>query len=763
MAEGEKNLLRDDAIFDSILRKESLEDGGSRDFHKKGEGERAFEDLWNSVLDLFADPRSALRDKIDDGRDSYNPHAKWLHDLFFERLLNLMPNTGTSVGEAGVDSRVEHQFDSPQKARAAAGQVAPSSVMETTEDGSEIPLSDVQASGIGTRTDVPSSTRLSAPWPEVQASRADTRTFGIDTSAAETVHAPLEGGRADVALRAIAQLRQLADRPKELEAFLIQALAPALTRLEREGGATPEELVDILLLPLAGKKYPGTRLAGWEGVAALVAGLRSFLEKQHEGEREDGYYKTRGALAQWLQKIDEFESGGLNNKKRIVFYYHELLSLGLNTEMSYTTFSNSANNLGGALASLWRDRAEGARGMLLSRIQALATAVRLDGMKGQADRVGKAGDLFAALGMPTERKGIRSEGSGRAFDLARAIMIVANIPSAWRVVDPIVLGGQLEGNGDAIENKEDWMALMSLAAGVVRMAYNGREDWDEIPASLFNAGVALGRQRRAGSRGDMQNIVAAQVSINATGLAWALVRGKDWEQTLDDFHGIDCAVNFFGALTEWTPENVLDGAKDAMRRLAGGLLAAGQHLSQQRQAEYVRLNGSWKQLGIGGIAPTSRTPKRVLEDLGSVLGALSIPLSDTKGLASNNAEDNHRWIIETAKALSERLKSAVGEDHYGKLAEGLGNLLESLLQLSENLDGAWKTLYGDIAEYPIDKSGTVETEPVKGRKNSGPLVWLGEMSRADWIAEADTAVIDWPQDKTFGDWLKDFLGENSSD
>lgn len=692
---------------------------GQHDVVKPDELHAAVDQLWENVVNLFLIEHRAQKIESD------SSHSRWLIELFGERLMTLFAapagETETSQergGQVAPDERFERSIAPAPPAFEMARRETP---VEASAKQNALVDGALKEHRKKEETETPS-------------------------------YAPLEGDRARVALQTLARVRQLYNVPGELMTFLAQAVAPALDRLETNRQATPEELVDIVVGPLAGRRFPGTPLGDWRGIARLVAGLRGFLEKQESKDRGEGYYKTRGALPQWLQKIDDLEGGDPECRRLIVFYYHELLSLGPDGVKDAGLFGMLANNLGGILSEMWRDRPDDKQGRLLSRIQALATAARLRGQANERDAIGMAGWLFQVLGMPF--------GDGRAFGMADALMMVANIPPAWREVDALVLAGSGQSVGAPRRHGEDWMALMSCAAGIVRMAYNERDDWDEIPSSLFNTGVALARSRRAAGNGK-QAIVAAQVAFNAVGLTWALAHGQDWREALDDFHGIDCAVNMFGALTEWRPEHG-DVAQAVMGRLAGGLVAGGAALDAARQVEYVRLRASWQKLGIK-VGSAGQAQAALLDVLDTLMLALKIDLPGHAGLKGGD-DARRAWMADTARVLAGQLKATFGDAMYGELAADLSTLLDAMLGWSDNIENAWRKLYGDIAESTLDAAGN------PGPDHSGPLVKLGEMERAEWIDLANRAIdANWSVPlgsspagmSRLGPWLAKLLGSSN--
>ncbi|MBF0625229.1 MAG: hypothetical protein HQL82_10530 [Magnetococcales bacterium] len=552
--------------------------------------------------------------------------------------------------------------------------------------------------------------------------------------------APLEGDKSMVMLQTRAYAQQLYSDPGRLMDFFAHAVAPAIGRLENNRLGTPEELVDILLGALAGRRFPGTVLGDCSGVSNLLAGLRGILETQNKNERSAGYYTSRGAVGQWLNQVDD---GALGCRRRAVFYYHEMLSLGPIALQDVNLFGMVANNMVGTLANYWRDRPNELQGQLLSRLQALAVAGQLHGQKGHdPDKDSMAGSLFKALGM---------EASQQAFDVARALMVVANVPSSWLNVAPEVLGREKEAR-----HGEDWMALMSCSASLVRMAFNQPKDWDDISASLFNAGVALARERQSAMAGaGRQAIVAAQVALNATGLVWALARGKDWEQILATLNGLDCAVNLFGTLANWQQAPVLNTARNTMTRLASGLLGVSANLAQRQQAEFVRLQGSWDQLGIAPRA-IIRSPQDLLNDLDELLKTLKIAFPGHAGLMGDD-KAYMQWMVGVGTMLSGLLESVYGADKYRELADDLLGLLNALVRHSSDLETAWRKLYGEIAEI-------AEPNPEKGeeiRNHSGPLVMMGDMTRAEWVELAATAIDQSLAngERRFGPWLAEFFSQ----
>lgn len=536
----------------------------------------------------------------------------------------------------------------------------------------------------------------------------------------------LSGNVQELVLQLLARVTALKHDATGLVRMLENDLVPTIARLERDGRTTPEELVDVVFAPLNGLRFLSPAR-----LIELVGALRGVLESQEPQARQKGYYTTRAGLAQWLTSAG---AGDHLTLETVVFYYHEILSLGPTRLGDPELVRNVANNLAAALAEYWRDAPDPLQGEVLSRIQSLAIVGALRAQPGfESGEVAKVVEgILEATGLFQGK-----ESSIELQSYARAIMQIANVPSSWRSVSRQIDGenGSPTATVAVSVHGEDWMTVMSVVAAVLRMAANGRNERDEIPSALFNAGVALLRVEREKGRSNLTApLKRARLAVNSCGLAWALTYGDDWDEALVNLNGLDCAVNFFGAVAD-VGDDAVQKARRGLQRLAGGLFAVRARLDERTRDEFFRLERSLAQINIR-TQPEELTAKELCATVDEINRAfdLAIPASASLDQAALRPEGS--WIIACAAELCRILKQALGSQIYETHAASLGSLAHALSRLAADPEAAWALCYADMAEPEADRLDVAEGP----REHSGPFVRLGTLTRAQWIEIAKKSV-----------------------
>lgn len=545
----------------------------------------------------------------------------------------------------------------------------------------------------------------------------------------------LAGNRQAVSLQILSRVEELGGDLDNLMDFFVAVVAPTFARLEAEGAATPENFVDLVVKSFSSVS-PGTHdiLGDPAWLSAFVPGLRGYLDNQSVDQREHGYYQTRSSLAMWL---------GRNENARTcrfvaLFYYHELLSLGPET-CGKRVFHIAANNLAGGIAEFWRDSTQKPaphHQEMFSLLQALATAAALED---EEDNGLEYAGFWKELGF--------SLPDSVAYRGVTILKEMANVASSWAVVGADVLKGpdvvgRVPGEAESEQHGEDWMVVMDVMAALARMAFNKDADWDEIAAAFFNAGVAFVRLDRKGA-------VIPRIALNGAGLGWALTRGENMGQALSEFHGLDCVVNLFGAITE-LPANKRQGIAEACRTLAGQLFAPDVRavVPQHEQMEYRRLQGSLKELGLSISAPsTEEVSVRAESMLAALDGILDSLGSGLPAFRGSGQENSLELAIRTGKALAPLLKKELGEE-YDKHLQSLSRLVRVIAEWGDALDTAWRRFYSSPLADQFDGKGN---RTVLGK---GAPVAAGLMSEEEWRALAKQSVV---PVKHISEWLQSRL------
>lgn len=313
----------------------------------------------------------------------------------------------------------------------------------------------------------------------------------------------------------------LAEGAARWKRFAQTILAASLRRME-ERGDTAEEEMDVLvraLRPLRG------RLRTKAGELMLAARARMAQRP----DQQDGYYKTRGALADSLAgSKDE-----LSQRRRCYLYWEiltELQSMGTQHVSSGTwagIVNTDANNLAVSLDDLRLHR-ESAEFMKLAVVAGSAARQLGEGVPvNESAKVGLA-PLFGDAATP---------------EWAALLDDMGNVPTTWKF---------------AYDNASDIdVLLVEMGAAVGRAGLETLEDEPrKVVSALFNAGVTVSRGVKSG--GSWGQPVECRIALNGAGLLWAMVcaskggEAVDYLVAMTENEGGNCAVNLMGALTEFS-------------------------------------------------------------------------------------------------------------------------------------------------------------------------------------------------------------------
>lgn len=343
------------------------------------------------------------------------------------------------------------------------------------------------------------------------------------------------GDTVEVQLKLRRVVDQIKERP-ELIVLLMRTLIPiTLQRLTREGDLSPELAVDIITLTIGDlrpKRQPDLQDSE---MLRFFAAARALLERQKAvgftASDRGGYYATRNAIAQYMS------SGRPSNRvlKVAVFYFEEVLfeyyrQMSDDSEFRLVkrdrrSLEVAGNNCGNHLDDL---RVSGSDEKTINSMWALISGITV------AVAVAENREDVSELEF-----GIISACLKTSFNLPdantldRGTLVAVDVmmygPGAWRS-----------------EFDHQQMLGLMLSAGLIRLARPSRHE--DAVSPIFNAGVELlrvGEERR-----DTRRLVWQRILVNATGLWWSLKLHSDWNSALTKFHGIDCLVNLWGAISD---------------------------------------------------------------------------------------------------------------------------------------------------------------------------------------------------------------------
>lgn len=368
------------------------------------------------------------------------------------------------------------------------------------------------------------------PWIE---KNIDMSRLVLDEASRRQLHeinvTPFQGAADDMPAQAGALAKELfAYSPDAWRNFLRGRLAATLRRLEEED-VKPETRLDVLLqalLPMRGKL--GARFM----LPVLPVAWRE-LQKQFESDREPGFYKTWGALADLLTKETD---------PRLLRWAHFLYATLLAELAKQRPFAckqrvgrdwleimeADANNL----ASVLDDLSEYENTQFLLRISAAAA------LAGQRKRRAAPVDE-AALTSTIVPFLTGVPGAALPERPASAAAVVAglfNVSRCWLPRD---------------KARDD--VLLAPCLGVLSAALAAvaaRDEDNKTVVALFNASNLLNRIEDGGYV--QQATSTARALINAAGMYWEIKDADGIDRLIAaNGHGIDCAVNFLGALADF--------------------------------------------------------------------------------------------------------------------------------------------------------------------------------------------------------------------
>jgi hypothetical protein len=448
----------------------------------------------------------------------------------------------------------------------------------------------------------------------------------------------------------------------------------------------------------------GVRAVGSPGFRLFAAALRACLDKQPQAERSEGWAQTLAGLGDWLthSEVRDCILHGL-------LYYHQVLSRGM--ACGRRRLHVVGNNLASHLADLGRAGDDKGALRVCNRIHALSITAVLWGERPPEDEQVVAKGLLSALGAP-------GSPAADAATPVKALLHMANIAGGWQYLHPAVVGASLD-------HDVRWLMVLEATAGAVGTRLYPREDYPRIAAAFFNAGISVLRLGRV-------EWADARMGLNALGLLWSLrIAEGDAMLALADYNGLDCAVNLYGAAAQVA--GLGEPTMATLRQLASVLAPMEETLPSQKQIEYERLRGSWRELRLRPGAAGPANPKALWTAV-SELVRVCFPKSGETIVG----DDVGRSAEATATEVASLLRGILGEQLYQQNLEGLLELASKVVALSADTGEAWLRLYGDLAPRENDPLGR------------GPLVEAGIVGPDEWrrLAETSTTPVD-----SLGDFL----------
>lgn len=372
---------------------------------------------------------------------------------------------------------------------------------------------------------------------------------------------------------AVTSNEALAEWAARWKRFAQTILATSLRHME-DRGDTAEEEMDVLTRAL----WPvQDRLRSRAGELMLAARARMAQRP----DQQDGYYQTRGALADILAGLKD----ELSQRRRCYLYWEilvELQSMGTQ-QVSPGTWASiinaDANNLAVTLNQLHISHS--VEFMKLSVVA--GSAARKLGEDDLAEDVAKTGLIHFF-------------GEAVTPEWAAILNDMCNVPTAWKMA-----------NDDATDVN---VLLVEMSAAVARAGLKKLEGGPrKVANALFNAGVTVSRGVKFG--GNWIQPRQCQIVLNGAGLLWALSQSPEGNEPADyltamaENRGGGCAVNLMGTLAEFHRDS-RDALNEPLSRFVGALYGLKQAISSE---DIARIEAAVKKMKI---SPTSVTGNPVV-------------------------------------------------------------------------------------------------------------------------------------------------------
>jgi hypothetical protein len=321
---------------------------------------------------------------------------------------------------------------------------------------------------------------------------------------------PISGRPDDIEYAVTREVARLST-PSQREAYIRLRLAPTLEAMEIGGIGTREEHFDIVDKAL-------TPMAGQSSAASLAIDLFRYLMSAPERERTAGYYTSLGRVARYMH------TDSIDGQLTVVLVESACLG-GLwdvagrdpvpDVRMLRDSAAVAANNVAGRVGTLLQQRqvtqspdvAKPLR-VLVEISAVVAPTISADPRRAQA--------VISVLGLPS---------GPDALEALTVLARVGAVADAWFGPDI----GTIE------------VGRLEAASAIAKGAAEGADD--EVPRTLFNSGISVGRDSDDPSR-----IVVSMV-LYALALRWAieLCQGDEY-RALVDMGAVQSAGNFVASM-----------------------------------------------------------------------------------------------------------------------------------------------------------------------------------------------------------------------
>lgn len=504
---------------------------------------------------------------------------------------------------------------------------------------------------------------------------------------------PLRGTISDIMVQVTLQVRELLEHREGLISYYEGVIAATLDHLARTEVGTPENHVDLVLLPLTSNKFRPHRCSG--SLQRFAADLRGYLMTQPVEQRGSGWIVTFGILAEFVRHAQD-----LSCLLQSSVFFHELMLIllaklragELRTEDDLDRIRGVAGNLANMLEGIRRLKsASETEPRLLSARQSLK----------------KITASIVFLSHPTTQGDERVE--TRALG---ALFGEGLVPEWW----PAVIDDMM-GSTTAWYTPDNPLRLLMLecAAAVVRIA--GGKQVANAPSAFFNAGISVSKLRSVVDVGK-ETLEGVRALLNAVGLYWAIRSSPDPRTVLVTNDGLDCCVNMFSACTAipWQPQQL-----DILRQLVESVFAFRGVVAAE--GEFFQMRTSLNELGISLPEVVERPSlERLFVTAHQTLGVIGARV----GIATDlPMQDGDSEPLASVQLVGSAILLLAGEEGYRSACRDVASLLAAIEELAAAPMASIPSLYETFLD-------------------DGPVVASGLVERGDWQEAVRQSIVEPP-------------------
>lgn len=506
-------------------------------------------------------------------------------------------------------------------------------------------------------------------------------------------------------------VRKRGHLPRVLGIYYTKTIANTLQSWEQNAGNSMEELIDLVIMPLA---RSDVRPLGGLDTLRFAAGVESALISGRLKMMGEGYVKTWGAIADWMRK-----SGYKVGKVWAVTCYSRLICAVLRedspSEKVLSVMAADANSLASTLDDIG-DRENRTLLETINRCHLLMPLYRQQPELSVAQRGLIAAVMQALLQIDEDTKP-----PVNPLQAAWMLTKIVQVSISWHALSPAVFGSGLLSCEMSVADwwklRQELLLLLYCIGGHARVCLVEEKDFDEPVSSFFNATVQLNRLKDKVSGDAYLKVVRFRLFIGAVGLWWALRATDNIMQALGEFNGYDCLINLTATVAN--DKGIFEEPlQHACTSLAQQVYHYGSSVSKDR------LSGSFSKLGLTTETLNSFQPVPISQ-LRSATETLLAGIMQQYGMGELDttklhASDLRQPVLYWSEVLQPQLESIINAVGGAGAYTDCIKLVTQLLQNLTVLKGKSPAL---IAEKVWPKEEMEGTALLKTAQIDLPKAW----------------------------------------